>query len=364
MAELAEYLKVVVEKNASDLYIISGSPPMIRVEGKVSPLSNEKLNSEDTERLVKSILNERQIDAFYKKPEVNLAYSAPGLGRFRVNVYSSRNSMGLVARRVKLEIETLDNLHLPPILKDIIMLRQGLVIVTGATGTGKSTTLAAMIDHRNSNATGHIITVEDPIEFLHQHKKSIVMQREIGVDTVSYQDALKNALRQAPDLILIGEMRDLETVESAIHFAETGHLVLSTLHSINASQTLERILNFFPLSTHPQVLLQLSLNLRAIISQRLIPKMDETGRVPAIEVLINSPRVKELIRRGEITMIKTAIEEGVKEGMQGFDQHLYQLYKNDLIDEETAIHYADSPNNLRLRMKGITSPSVSSLDSL
>lgn len=364
MAELTDYLKVVVEKNASDLYIIAGSSPMIRVEGEVLPLGNEKLSSEDTERLAKSILNDRQIDAFYKNPEVNLAYSVPGLGRFRVNVYSSRNSMGLVARRVKLEIETLDSLHLPPKLKDIIMLRQGLVIVTGATGTGKSTTLAAMIDYRNSTTTGHIITIEDPIEFLHQHKKSIVMQREIGVDTVSYEDALKNALRQAPDVVLIGEMRDLETVESAIHFAETGHLVLSTLHSTNASQTLERILNFFPLNSQPQVLLQLSLNLKALISQRLLPRTDGGGRVPAVEILINSPRVKELIRRGEIAMIKTAIEEGVKEGMQGFDQHLYQLYKTGLIDGEAALHYSDSPNNLRLRMKGITSPSISSLDSL
>jgi len=281
---------------------------------------------------------------------VNLALSYEDLGRFRVNIFRQRGNVGLVIRQIKVEIAPLDQLGLPPVVKDIAMSKRGLVLVVGATGSGKSTTLAAMIDHRNSNSPGHIISVEDPIEFVHRHKMAIVTQREVGFDTHSFQEALKNAMRQAPDVILVGEVRDTETMEAAITFADTGHLCLGTLHSTNANQSFERILNFFPETRHPQILMQLSLNLRAIISQRLIPST-EGKRVPAVEILIDSARIKDLIKRGEIDVLKEAMEQGSQEGCQTFDQSLFALYKEGNISLEQALIHADSANNLRLKIK-------------
>jgi twitching motility protein PilU len=272
------------------------------------------------------------------------------LSRFRVNVFRQRGSVGIVIRRIRTEIETLEELALPEILKEISMTKRGLVLVVGATGSGKSTTLAAMIDHRNNNAPGHIISVEDPIEFVHRHKKAIVNQRELGFDTDSYSEALKNAMRQAPDVILIGEIRDSETMEAAITFADTGHLCLGTLHSTNANQSFERILNFFPETRHAQVLMQLSLNLRCIISQRLVPGIDGR-RVAAIEILMDTPRIKELIKRGEVDVVKEAMEQGIQEGCQTFDHALFMLYKEEKITLEQALIHADSANNLRIKVK-------------
>jgi twitching motility protein PilU len=295
-------------------------------------------------------MNERQWQQFNENMEMNLALSYRRLSRFRVNVFRQRGSVGVVIRRIKTEIETLDELHLPPILKDVVMTKRGLVLVVGATGSGKSTTLAAMIDYRNTNAAGHIISVEDPIEFVHRHKKSIVNQRELGFDTQSYGDALKNAMRQAPDVILIGEIRDSETMEAAITFADTGHLCLGTLHSTNSNQSFERILNFFPETRHQQVLMQLSLNLRSIISQRLVPGVDG-NRVPAIEILMDTPRVKDLIKKAEVDIIKEAMEQGIQEGCQTFDHALFLLYKEGKITLDQALINADSANNLRIKIK-------------
>jgi twitching motility protein PilU len=282
--------------------------------------------------------------------EMNLALSYPKLARFRVNVFRQRGSVGMVIRRIKMEIQTVEQLGLPAILCDIAMTKRGLVLLVGGTGSGKSTTLAAMIDHRNSNSAGHIITIEDPIEFVHRHKKSIVNQREVGFDTLSFQDALKNALRQAPDVILIGEVRDTETMEAAITFADTGHLCFATLHATNSNQAFERILNFFSESRHEQILMQLSMNLRAILSQRLVPSVDG-GRVAALEILLDTPRIKDLIKVGTVDTIKEAMEQGIHEGCQTFDQALLVLYKQGKITQEQALIHADSSNNLRLKIK-------------
>src|SRR5262247_257579 len=282
--------------------------------------------------------------------EMNLALYYKELGRFRVNIFRQRGNVGLVFRHIKAEIETVEQLRLPQIIKDIAMTKRGLVLVVGATGSGKSTTLAAMIDHRNSIHPGHIVTVEDPIEFVHNHKKSLITQREVGFDTLSFQNALKNTLRQAPDVILIGEIRDTETMEAAVTFAETGHLCLGTLHSNNANQAIERIMNFFPLERHAQIYLQLSLNLRSIISQRLIPSPDGK-RVAALEILMDTPRVRDLIRKGDVDILKEAMEQGVQEGCQTFDQALFMLYKVGKISLDQALINADSANNLRLKIK-------------
>jgi twitching motility protein PilU len=281
---------------------------------------------------------------------MNMAMSLPGVSRFRVNIFQQRGSVGMVIRRIKAEVMSLDELGLPDILKDIVMSKRGLVLMVGATGSGKSTSLAAMIDHRNLTEHGHIITIEDPIEFVHRHKKSIVTQREVGFDTHSFQNALKNTLRQAPDVILIGEIRDTETMEAAITFAETGHLCLGTLHSNNANQAIERIMNFFPLERHAQIYLQLSLNLRSIVSQRLVPSVDGK-RTAALEVLIDTPRIKDLIKKGEVDTLKEGMEQGIQEGCQTFDQALFELYKNGKITLEQALVNADSANNLRLKIK-------------
>jgi twitching motility protein PilU len=347
---LTDFLSVMVEKDASDIYLTVASPPMYRIQGVVQPIGDHVFTPEEVETLAKSFMNERQWQQFSDQMEMNLALSYRKLSRFRVNAFRQRGSVGIVIRRIKVEIESLDDLGLPGILQDIVMTKRGLVLVVGATGSGKSTTLAAMIDHRNTHSPGHIITVEDPIEFVHRHKKSIVNQRELGFDTQSWDDALKNAMRQAPDVILIGEIRDSATMEAAITFADTGHLCLATLHSTNANQSFERILNFFPEERHAQILMQLSLNLRSIVSQRLIPGLSGK-RVPAIEILMDTPRVSELIKKGQVDVIKEAMEQGIQEGCQTFDHALFLLYKEGKISLEQAIMNADSANNLRIKIK-------------
>lgn len=350
MLDISKLLKVMVEHDASDLYLTVDSPPMYRINGAVRPAGNRMLQQADTEQLAQSVMTEKQQREFGELNEANLALYYSQLGRFRVNVFRQKNCIGIVIRQIKSNIATIDDLQLPQTLKDVSMTKRGLVLVVGSTGSGKSTSLAALIDHRNSTSAGHIITIEDPIEFIHEHKKSIISQREIGMDTKDYKTALKNALRQAPDVILIGEIRDTETMEAAITFAETGHLCLATLHSNNANQAMERIMNFFPPERHAQIYLQLSLNLRGILSQRLIRTIDG-GRVAAIEILLDSPRVKDLIHKAQIAELKEAMEKSTNLGMQTFDQALYDLYKAGKITLEEALKNADSANNLRLRVK-------------
>ncbi|HEY3277846.1 MAG TPA: PilT/PilU family type 4a pilus ATPase [Syntrophorhabdaceae bacterium] len=350
MADLYDHLKYMVERDASDIYLTVGLPPMFRIEGIVEPHGETPLTSEETEAIAASIMNDRQKKGYEEELEMNLALYYPDLGRFRVNIFRQRSFTGLVIRQIKITIQTIDELGLPAIMKEIVMTRRGLVLVVGATGSGKSTSLAAMLDYRNSSQRGHIITIEDPIEFVHPHKLSVVTQREVGFDTHSFANALKNMLRQAPDVILIGEIRDAETMEHAITFAETGHLALATLHSNNANQAMERILNFFPIERHLQIYMQLSLNLRSIISQRLIPTVDGK-RVAAIEILLDTPRVKDLILKGEIDLIKEAMALAYHEGMQTFDQHIFDLYMAGRISYDSAIAYSDSPNDVRLHIK-------------
>ena len=350
--EIKELLHVMVDKEASDVYLTVASPPMYRIEGIVQPIGDFKFTPPDLERLAESVMNARQWEEFNSRLEMDLilVLSIPDLSRFRVNVLRQRGFVALVIRRIKFEIRSIDELKLPPVLKDIVMRKTGLVLVVGATGSGKSTTLAAMIDHRNSSAPGHIISVEDPIEFVHPHKRCIVTQRELGFDTHSFADALKRAVRQAPDVILIGEIRDKESMEAAITFADTGHLCLGTLHSTNVTQSFERILNFFPAERHSQILMHLSLSLRAIISQRLIPSVDG-GRVAASEILIDTARIQDLIKRAEIDSLKEAMDEGIQEGCQTFDQALFTLYKENKITLQQALMNSDSANNLRLKIK-------------
>ena len=348
--DISKLLGVMTEHDASDLYLTVDSPPMYRINGAIRPAGNRCLTSDDTELLAKSVMNDKSQREFDEKNEQNIALYYSALGRFRVNIFRQRGSVGLVIRQIRSNILSIDDLELPAVIKDVSMSKRGLVLVVGGTGSGKSTSLAAMIDHRNANSAGHIITIEDPVEFVHAHKKSIVSQREIGMDTDSYASALKNALRQAPDVVLIGEIRDLETMEAAITFAETGHLCLATLHSNNANQAMERVMNFFPPERHKQIYLQLSLNLRAIVSQRLVRSVDG-GRVAAVEILLDSPRVKDLVHKAEISEIKEAMEKSTNTGMQTFDQALYDLYKIGKISLDDALKNADSANNLRLRVK-------------
>ncbi|RME57306.1 MAG: PilT/PilU family type 4a pilus ATPase [Candidatus Dadabacteria bacterium] len=350
MIDITKLLTVMVEHDASDLYLTVDSPPMYRINGVIRPAGNRKLQAEDTRTLAYSIMTDKQQREFEETNEMNLALYSKSLGRFRVNVFMQRACVGLVIRQIKAKIPSLEELNLPPILSEIAMTKRGLVLVVGGTGTGKSTTLASMIDYRNIHSSGHIILIEDPIEYIHEHKKSIVTQREIGLDTSDYHTALKNALRQAPDVIVIGEIRDRETMEAALSFAETGHLCLATLHSNNANQAMERIMNFFPHERHPQIYLQLSLNLRAIISQRLV-KTVNGGRVPAVEILLDSPRVKDLIHKAKIAELKETMEKSTNIGMQTFDNALYNLYKEGKITLEEALKNADSANNLRLKIK-------------
>ncbi len=345
-----ELLGLMAQSNSSDLYLTVDSPPMFKTEGIIKPYGNSSLNAHQVEEIANSLMNERQKAIFAETFEMNLALYYPDIGRFRVNIYRQKNYVGLVFRMIKMEIETLEDLGMPEILKDISMTKRGLVLLVGGTGTGKSTTMAAMVDERNRTTTGHIITVEDPVEFIHHHKKCIISQREIGMDTLNYSNALKNTMRQAPDIIQIGEIRDAETMEAAIAFAETGHLCISTLHANNANQAIERIMNFFPHEKHNQMYFQLSLNMRAFISQRLIPTVDNK-RVAAIEVLLDTPRVKDLIMKKSIDVLKEAMAAGNEEGMQTFDQGIFKLYKEGTITYENAMAYSDSANDLRLKIK-------------
>ena len=348
--DVRSLLKVMVDQESSDLYLTVDAPPIYRIHGLTQQTDAPPFTNEQLEALALALMRGQQRSEFEEKMEMNLALYYKELGRFRVNIFRQKGNVGLVFRHIKAEIQTVEQLQLPPIIKDIAMTKRGLVLVVGATGSGKSTSLAAMIDHRNTIHQGHIITVEDPIEFVHQHKKSIITQREVGFDTLTFQNALKNTLRQAPDVILIGEVRDTETMEAAITFAETGHLCIGTLHSNNANQAIERIMNFFPVERHAQIYLQLSLNLRAIISQRLIPSADGR-RVPALEIMLDTPRIKDLIKKAEVDILKEAMEQGVDEGCQTFDYVLFQLYKANKITLEQALINADSANNLRLKIK-------------
>ncbi len=345
-------LQEMVTRGASDLYITVDSPPVVRIEGVNHTLPGELLTPPEVESLANALMTERQRAVFEEAMEMNLGITSSKLGRFRVNVFRQRGTVGVVVRQIKTTVPTIDELLLCEVLKDLAMTKRGLVLVTGATGCGKSTTQAAMIDHRNENTAGHIISIEDPIEFIHPHKKCLVTQREVGFDTESFGTALRNTLRQAPDVILIGEVRDRETMEAAITFADTGHLCLATLHSNNANQALERIMNFFPMERHPEIFLQLSLNLRAIISQRLVPGVDGR-RVPALEILIDTPYIKDLIKKGQVDTLKEAMERSTLEGGQTFDQALFALYEQGRITAEQALANADSANNLRIRIKSL-----------
>jgi twitching motility protein PilU len=345
---LKSLLEHMLKVEASDLYITAGSPPVFRIEGVGYPAKNA-LEGPRIAEMAMTLLGADQRAELVAKKEMNLALASSSGGRFRVNMFYQRGELGLVVRLIRTKIKTLAELKHPKVLADIMTSKRGLVLLVGGTGSGKSTTLAAMIDHRNTSETGHIITIEDPVEFVHPHKKCIVTQREVGVDTLSYRDALKNTLRQAPDVILIGEIRDVETMEAAITFAETGHLCISTLHANNANQAIERILNFFPQGRQHEIKLQLSLNLRAIVSQRLVPSMSG-GRAAALEIMMDTPRIKDLVKRGDIETIKEAMEQGVNEGCATFDQALFDLCADGRIDEPEALRAADSPNNLRLRL--------------
>jgi twitching motility protein PilU len=346
-------LEIMVEKGGSDLFLAAGSPPRINVEGRLEEIPIEALSPEDSRQLIQQLLTEEQWEGFLRSRESNIAYSLEKIGRFRVNAYLQRGSFASVIRQLRIRIPTARELNLPPLLERLVLSPRGLILVTGATGSGKSTTMAAMINYRAFRAEGHIVTIEDPIEYIFPHGKSLVTQREVGIDTFSFREALKNTLRQAPNVIYIGELRDSETVEFALHSAETGHLVLSTLHSTNASQTVERVLNFFPRNHHEQILAQLSYNLRAVISQRLIP--GETGmRIPVLEILINTAFVQEQIRKAEMGDLKKIMESGSQEGMQTFDLHLKELVEKGQITEEKALVFADSPSDLRLKLRGFS----------
>jgi len=344
-------LKLMSEKKASDLFITVGMPPSIKVHGRISPISKSRLTEEQTRELVFGLMTPAQREEFTNTNECNFAISAKGVGRFRVSSFIQRDSVGMVLRRIENVIPTMEQLLLPPILRELAMTKRGLVMFVGATGTGKSTSLAGMLEYRNGNSSGHIVTVEDPIEFTHNHSGCIVTQREVGIDTESYEVALKNTLRQAPDVILIGEIRSRETMEHAIAFAETGHLCLSTLHANNANQALDRIINFFPEDRHNQVFMDLSLNLRAIVAQQLIRRPDGKSRRPVIEVLINTPLASDLIRKGEVHKLKELMKRSTEQGMMTFDQALYSLYVEDEITYDDAILHADSANEVRLMIK-------------
>ena len=349
--EIDKLLTIMVEKGASDLFITAGVPPSIKVHGKVVPVTTTALSPEKTRETVMGIMNEAQRRDFVRDKECNFAISARGIGRFRVSAFYQRNLAGMVLRRIETNIPLIDHLGLPDIIKDLAMTKRGLVIFVGATGSGKSTSLAAMIGHRNKNSKGHIISVEDPIEYIHQHHGCIVTQREVGIDTDSFEVALKNMLRQAPDVIMIGEVRTRETMEHAIAFAETGHLCLCTLHANNANQALDRILHFFPADRHGQMWMDLSLNLRAIVAQQLIPTPDGKGRRACVEVLINTPLAQDMIRKGEVHELKSLMAKSNEQGMQTFDQALYSLFKAGEITYEDALVHADSANDLRLMIK-------------
>lgn len=344
-------LKIMTHKKASDLFITVDREPTVKVDGALQSLSNARLSADQVRELVYGIMNQRQRDEFENCRECNFAISAPALGRYRVSAFYQQDVPGMVLRRIETRIPDTEELHLPPIIRDLAMTKRGLILFVGATGTGKSTSLAAMIKHRNEHSSGHIITIEDPLEYVHPHAGCIVTQREVGLDTESYEVALKNTLRQAPDVILIGEIRTRETMQHAITFAETGHLCLSTLHANNANQAIDRILHFFPEEMYRQLFMDLSLNLKAIIAQQLIKRADGAGRYPAIEVLINTPLATDLIRKGEVHKLKELMKQSREHGMQTFDQALYELFKSGFISYDDALRSADSENEVRLMIK-------------
>src|SRR5699024_5136567 len=348
--DIGYFLKLMVDKGASDMFLTTGAPVNIKVEGKLYALGNSGLPHGMVKKIAYSLMDEGQVPQFERDLELNMALAVKDAGRFRINVFKQRGEVGMVIRAIKSEIPGITELQLPELFRDLIMEPRGLILLVGATGSGKSTTLAAMLDHRNQNSSGHILTIEDPIEYLHRHKKSVINQREVGLDTHSYHEALKNAMREAPDVIMIGEIRDTDTMEAAIAFSETGHLCLATLHSNHADQTLERILNFFPESAHKNVLMNLALNLKAVISQRLVIGKDGR-RLPAVEVLINTPLIADMIRRGEIQDVKEAMDRSLQDGMQTFGQSLYRLYKEGRIELEEALSKADSRDGLALKVR-------------
>jgi len=346
-----DLLRLMVSRGGSDLFLTAEFPPAMKVDGKVTKVSPQPLTPQHTLALARSVMNDKQAAEFERTKECNFAISPGGVGRFRVNAFIQQGHVGMVMRVIPQNIPTIDAMGLPQILKDVVMTKRGLVILVGATGSGKSTTLAAMVDHRNDNSHGHIITLEDPVEFVHPHKNCIVTQREIGIDTDGWEIALKNTLRQAPDVILMGEIRDREAMEHAVQFAETGHLCLATLHANSANQALDRIINFFPEERRPQLLMDLSLNLRSLVSQRLMPRQAGKGRVAAVEILINSPLIADMIFKGEVGEIKEIMKKSREQGMQTFDQALYDLFEGNDITYEDALRNADSVNDLRLQIK-------------
>ena len=351
MIDFDKLLKVVVEQGASDLFITAGMPPSIKVNGRMTPMSKTALTPDQARELVHTTMNESQIQEFEMEHECNFAIHSPTAGRFRVSAFYQRNFAGMVLRRIETHIPSVDELQLPEAIKQLAMTKRGLIIFVGATGTGKSTSLAAMIGYRNEKSKGHIITIEDPIEYVHEHRGCMVTQREVGVDTPSFEVALKNTLRQAPDVIMIGEIRSRETMDYAVAFAETGHLCLATLHANNANQALDRIINFFPADRHDQVWMDLSLNLRGMVAQQLVATEDGSGRRAAIEILINTPLVSDMIRKGEVHALKEIMTKSREVGMQTFDQALFELYNDGVISYDAALASADSANDLRLLIK-------------
>ena len=346
-----DLLRAMVSKKASDLFITAGFPPAIKLDGKMTPVANQPLTPQHTSELARAMMNDKQAQEFEATKECNFAISPGGIGRFRVNAFVQQARIGLVLRTITTAIPKFEDLNLPAVLKDIVMSKRGLILMVGGTGSGKSTSLAAMVGYRNENSYGHIITIEDPIEFTHEHKNGVVTQREVGVDTENWFAALKNTLRQAPDVILIGEIRDRETMDYAIAFAETGHLCMATLHANSSNQALDRIINFFPQDRRSQLLMDLSLNIRALVSQRLIAKKDGKGRAAAVEIMLNSPLIQDLIFKGEVHEIKEIMKKSRELGMQTFDQHLFELYEGGHISYEDALRNADSVNELRLMIK-------------
>jgi twitching motility protein PilU len=348
---MQDLLKRMVDKKGSDLFITSGFPPAIKIDGEIRPQSERALTPEQSATLVRAIMNDKQTREFDSTKECNFAIAPPGIGRFRVSAFVQQGMIGAVLRTINAKIPTFEELDLPPILREVVLSKRGLVIIVGGTGSGKSTTLAAMVGHRNEKTRGHIVTIEDPVEYIHPHHGCVVTHREVGVDTESWHMALKNTLRQAPDVILIGEIRDRDTMEHGIQFAETGHLVLSTLHANSSNQALDRIINFFPDERREQLLMDLSLNIRAMISQRLIPRESGTGRIAAMEIMLSSPLIQDLIFKGEVAQIKEVMSRSNRLGMKTFDQALYELYETGFISYEDALRNADSKNELRLRIK-------------
>ncbi|MFI4885814.1 MAG: PilT/PilU family type 4a pilus ATPase [Steroidobacterales bacterium] len=348
---MQDLLRRMVEKKASDLFVTAGFPPAIKIDGDIRPQSERALTVEQAATLVRAIMNDRQSREFDATKECNFAIAPPGIGRFRVSAFVQQGATGCVVRMINAKIPSFEELDLPPILKEVVLSKRGLVVVVGGTGSGKSTTLAAMVGYRNEKTRGHIVTIEDPLEYVHQHKGCVITHREIGVDTESWHAALKNTLRQAPDVILIGEIRDRETMEYGIQFSETGHLVLATLHANNANQALDRIVNFFPDERRTQLLMDLSLNIRAFISQRLVPREGGSGRIASMEIMLNSPLIQDLIFKGEVAKIKDVMARSTRLGMKTFDQSLYELYETGFISYEDALRNADSKNELRLRIK-------------